>query len=270
LERIVEQRTKELIEKKMIINEQIRHLEELNNTKDKFFSIVAHDLKSPLYTLKSYASLLHIHFDDLDKEKIISIGHQLHDTVDNTIKMADNLIIWARVQMNEYRTFPQVLDVEELISNIALIYRTIADKKSIALEIDVENLLTILVDKNQAEFIIRNLLNNAIKYTNSGGIIKLQASAQPNQKAKISISDNGIGISEELQKSIFSLVKNQSIPGTHGEKGTGLGLMLCDEFIKLNNGQINVESQEGVGTTFHVIFDQNKPTTPKPPLVQHL
>ncbi len=231
---------------------QKRHLETLNNTKDKFFSIVAHDLKSPLNSLKAFTSLLIDHTDHFSKEEIIQTSKQAQLAVDNTIKMADNLITWARLQMNDYETHQEKINFNEVVATVLPVYKRIAEKKGINLSWSFEDSITLFADKNHLQFIIRNLLNNAIKFTNKEGSVKLAAISLTNGQTQISVSDNGVGIPEEQKKKIFSVGKSQSSKGTAGEKGTGLGLMLCHEFTKLNGGQIDVESEVGKGTTFHV------------------
>lgn len=237
-----------------IIETQKHDLEVLNNTKDKFFSIVAHDLKSPLNSLKSFSSLLIDHFDNLSKDEILNMSSQLRDSVDNTVKMADNLITWARIQMQDYQFNEEIIKVEDIASNICGVYQEVALKKGINVSCSVEDSLTISGDKNQIEFIIRNLVNNAIKFTHRDGFVSLTAKSLPDGQVQISVSDNGVGISDEFKRTLFSIGKKQSTNGTAGEKGTGLGLMLSYEFSKLNGGQIDIESNLGKGTTFHTKF----------------
>ena len=245
---------KKLIRQNLIIKAQKNDLEVLNNTKDKFFSIVAHDLKSPLNSLKAFSSLLIDHFDNLNKDEILTMSKQLHDSVDNTIKMADNLITWARVQMEDYQFNEETIKVKDIASNICDVYQEVAFKKGINVSCSVEDSLTITGDKNQIEFVIRNLVNNAIKFTHNDGFVGLTAKSIPGGLVQISVSDSGVGISDEFKKKLFSIGKKQSTNGTAGEKGTGLGLMLSYEFVKLNGGQIDFESTLGKGTTFHTKF----------------
>ncbi len=245
---------KELTSNIQVITEQSHQLEKLNATKDKFFSIVAHDLKSPLNSLKSFSNLLIDHFDTLNKDEILAMSKQLRDSVDNTIKMADNLITWAMVQMEDYQFNEETIKVKDITSNICDVYQDVALKKGINVNCSVEDSLTITGDKNQIEFVIRNLVNNAIKFTHKNGFVSLTAKSLPDGQVQISVSDSGVGISDEFKRKLFSIGKNQSTDGTDGEKGTGLGLMLSYEFMKLNGGQIDIESSLGKGTTFHTKF----------------
>jgi signal transduction histidine kinase len=235
-----------------IIENQRQHLEELNNTKDKFFSIVAHDLRSPLASLKSFSDLLIDQVDSLTIEEIKVMGNQLQIDVDNTIKMTDTLLTWARIQMKDYEILTEKFFLSELVSDISDFYKEVAEKKGIKFSYNVDNNLTVFADKNQIAFILRNLVNNAIKFTNKDGFVKLRADPLPGGEVQISVTDNGTGISDDLKKNIFFIGKKQSASGTAGEKGTGLGLILSYEFIKLNNGSIEIDSQEGYGTTFKI------------------
>ena len=244
----------ELTSNIQVIAEQGHQLEKLNATKDKFFSIVAHDLRTPLISLKSFSILLIDHFDRFDKEDILTMSKQLSDSVDSTIKMADNLITWAMVQMGELQFNEEKIKVKDITLNIFDVYQKIALQKEINVSFSVDDSLTIIGDKNQIEFVIRNLVNNAIKFTHKKGFVSLTAKSLPDGLVKISVSDNGVGISDEVKRKLFSLSKKQSTNGTDGEKGTGLGLMLSYEFMKLNGGQIDIESSLGKGSTFHTKF----------------
>ncbi len=245
---------KELTSNIQVIEEQREQLEKINATKDKFFSIVAHDLRSPLSSLKMFSSLLIDDFDSLNKEGILTMSKQLSDSVDSTIKMADNLITWAMVQMGESQFNEVTIKVQDITSNICDVYQDVALKKGINLNCSVEDSLTIIGDKNQIEFVIRNLVNNAIKFTHKNGFVSLTAKSLPDGLVQISVSDSGVGISDEYKRELFSISKKQSTNGTAGEKGTGLGLMLSYEFMKLNGGQIDLESSLGKGTTFYTKF----------------
>ena len=240
-----------------IIKSQNDDLEILNATKDKFFSIVAHDLKSPLNSLKGFSTLLIDYYDSLSKEEIVEMSQELSRSVDNTIKMADNLITWARIQMNEMEYMPQLIQIKEIVSNIFDVYKDVAKSKGITVNCFIDESLTIVGDKNQIEFIIRNLVNNAIKFTKKEGVVSIIAQSLPDGNVEIAVSDTGIGISDKMIDKLFLIENKQSQNGTAGEKGTGLGLMLSYEFIKLNGGHIEVQSVLGKGTTFKINFKSN-------------
>ena len=236
----------------LIIESQRLHLEELNKTKDKFFSIVAHDLKSPLNNLKSFSGILVDDIDSISKEEISFLSKQLQTSVDNTIKLADNLITWARVQMKDFKTNIEKLNLAEVVLSSRDVYDEVARNKGIQIRTDFAENLSFLGDRYQITFVLRNLINNAIKFSHPGEFVTIEACYVPGNELQISVSDTGMGIAEDVKKSIFSIDKKQSIVGTAGEKGTGLGLMLSYEFVQLNNGSIDVQSESGEGTTFRI------------------
>ena len=236
----------------LIIESQRLHLEELNKTKDKFFSIVAHDLKSPLNNLKSFSGILVDDIDSISKEEISFLSKQLQTSVDNTIKLADNLITWARVQMKDFKTNIEKLNLAEVVLSSRDVYDEVARNKGIQIRTDFAENLSFLGDRYQITFVLRNLINNAIKFSHPGEFVTIEACYIPGNELQISVSDTGMGIAEDVKKSIFSIDKKQSIVGTAGEKGTGLGLMLSYEFVQLNNGSIDVQSESGEGTTFRI------------------
>ncbi len=237
-----------------IIENQSLHLEELNNTKDKFFSIVAHDLMSPMVSLKQFSDLLIDQVDSLSVDEIKSMGNNLQSALDNAIRMTDNLLTWARLQMKDYEIRPERINVSAMISEIIELYGGIAGKKGINLESSVDPSIAITGDKNQLAFIFRNLINNAIKFTEKGGFVKILTQLLPGGKTEISVTDSGTGIPENQKNELFFIGRKHSAAGTAGEKGTGLGLILSFEFVKMNNGNIEVESMTGKGTTFRVIL----------------
>ncbi|WNB16764.1 tetratricopeptide repeat-containing sensor histidine kinase [Marivirga arenosa] len=248
-------KNKKLARQQMIIQTQKNHLEKLNNTKNKFFSIVAHDLKSPLNSLKSFTDILSDHFDSFSKEDIKNFSNEIKTSVGNAIKMADNLINWARIQMEDVSVDKITLNVAESVQPIYALYRNIASKKDIDLKLEIGENLKICVDQNQLEFVIRNLLNNAIKFTKRGGVIKLSAQ-ELNDKVEIIVEDNGVGMPDQIKENVFKLESKHSIRGTEGETGTGLGLMLCQEFVNLNEGELLIDSEENKGTTIKIRFDK--------------
>ncbi|KAA2216594.1 tetratricopeptide repeat-containing sensor histidine kinase [Maribacter flavus] len=248
---------KELTEQNETIQTQKEELQELNATKNKFFSIVAHDLRSPLTSLKSFITVLVDHLDLLSKEEILNMGKQLSSSVDNTLKMTDNLIIWAKCQMNVLEDRTELISLKEIIDEVTEIFMVIASNKGVALETSVIGNPKFMGDKNQIEFVVRNLINNAIKFTPKNGIVKLSVT-HTFKEIKIIISDTGIGMTPEFRKQLFSVQKPKGRNGTNGEKGSGLGLVLSSEFIKRNHGDIHVDSVEDRGTTITVTFSENQ------------
>lgn len=236
------------------IEQQKAELLSLNLAKDKFFSIVAHDLRSPLSSLKSFSDLLNDQIEDLSKEEISLMNKHLYISVDNTLKMLDNLIQWAKIQMKQVDNCPVDILISKLFAGLCELYHPIAREKDVDITCSVPENLYLFGDENQIGMIVRNLLNNAIKFTHKGGKVHLLAKYLENEQVLISVSDTGKGISYELKDKLFTPSGRKSEPGTEGEQGTGMGLMLVYEFIRINNGLIKVESEEGKGSVFTLIF----------------
>ena len=252
LEELVKTRTSELEQQNLIIEKQLEHLRELNDTKDKFFSIVAHDLMSPLSSLKAISELMASGLESDDKDEMVHAGEQVKETIDNTIKLAQNLITWARVQMHEQQTSAEKVVIADLVQDILRVYIDLATKKGIKLISKVDDTIQTLGDRNQIAFIIRNLINNAIKFTRAGGSIEIKGNVISNEFIQIEVKDSGVGMSDTLKNEILTLENKTSAPGTAGEQGTGLGLILCHEFVKLNGGRLKIESKRDIGTSINV------------------
>lgn len=244
---------KELLNQNETIQRQKEELQELNATKNKFFSIVAHDLRSPMASLKSFCAVLVDHINLLSKDEILNMGKKLNTSVDNTLKMADNLIIWAKCQMNVIEDRRELISLKEVIEDVTAVFKTIASNKNVLLQTSVMGNPKFMGDKNQIEFVVRNLINNAIKFTPKNGIVNVSVT-QTTQNIKIVVADTGIGMSPDFRKQLFSVQKPKGNNGTEGEKGSGLGLVLSSEFIKRNQGEIHVDSIEEKGTTVTVTF----------------
>ncbi len=234
-----------------VIDAKNNELERLNQTKDKFFSVVAHDLRSPLNSLLGFSNLLVKHADSMSKEEIQKMGGQLRDAVGNTLKMTENLILWARSQMKDEKTKPEPVDVNSVLTETLKVFSETAAKKQIQLDNEVGEDAQVLVDRDHLLLILRNLINNAIKYTKIGGKICVKTERQ-NGSTHIIVEDTGLGMDEEALKKLFSLEGTISQVGTSGERGTGLGLMLCKEFVERNKGTLKVQSQKNVGSSFIV------------------
>ncbi|MFZ6010444.1 MAG: ATP-binding protein [Bacteroidota bacterium] len=229
-----------------------KELLKINSTKDKFFSIVAHDLKSPLDSLLGFSKLITTHISALSKEEIREMGQSLQLAVGNALKMAENLIAWSQTQMKTTEFKPQNVKLGAVLQQICEIYRHVADRKEVTLNCHPVNGLSVFADENQLSFIVRNLVNNAIKFTPSGGTVWCSAEQLNDNYIRIVIRDNGVGIEEARIRKLFSVGKKNNTIGTAGEKGTGLGLVLCQEFTHQNRGHIHVHSLLDRGTTFFV------------------
>jgi len=246
-------KNKLLANQQKTIESQKKHLEALNFTKDKFFSIVAHDMKSPLNSMKSFSDLMLNHLEDLTREDMIQMNLKINNSLNNTLKMADNLLNWARIQMQDINIQRSKINVEEVLQPIIALYQDIATKKEIQFSSNFKDKLLIYADPDQLTFIVRNLISNAIKFTRKKGSVALNSYSDEN-KVIIRIEDDGVGMPKKIKENVFNLENKYSMKGTEGEAGTGLGLMLCLEFLKMNDGEIEIESEEDDGTIVTLSF----------------
>lgn len=248
--------TEEKLAEAELRNKQ-KELTELLKTKDKFFSIIAHDLKNPFQGILGYSELLRDYYDSTSESEKRMFISNLYDLSRNTGKMLDNLLQWSRIQMGKMDIRISEFCVNKLTEELAGSYIPTAELKKISISMDLNDVPAVYADRDMIATVIRNLLNNAVKFTRAGGRIKI-TSCKKNGYVEIAVSDNGVGISEDTQSGLFSIDKSTSTRGTSGEEGTGLGLILCREFIEKNNGTIHVESQTDRGSTFFVLIPAAK------------
>ena len=238
-----------LVEKKNLeLGEKNSQLEDLNAGKDKLFSIIAHDLRGPLGNILIFADLLEdLGADDHNRtQKIIS---QFRASAKNLVALLENLLDWARMQrsMVEYR--PKNLNIKHIIEwNMNLLQST-ASRKKIHFHNALQHDLQVFADLDMLNTVMRNLLSNAVKFSRTGETVEIQAVSEGNM-VKVAVSDNGIGIPEQKLSNLFRVGTKTQQRGTDGERGTGLGLLLCKEFIEKHGGTIEVESIVDKGTTF--------------------
>jgi signal transduction histidine kinase len=242
----------ELVKRKNILSQQKETLDQQNNFKDKIFSIIGHDLRSPIATIVNLMEVAEE--NDLSAEEFHELVPQLKAQSNATLDILDKLLIWGRSQLKGTRYNRSIFNAKGLITKNAALYKNAALQKMITLTDCSPDELLIYADSTQVDFIIRNLLANAIKYTHAEGAIEIAAIVnQPAAFNAIVIKDNGIGIAKESQRLIFER-ENLSIEGTAKEQGNSIGLMLCKEFVEENNGRIELESELGRGSRFVVYF----------------
>lgn len=237
-------------EKKLAKNRLIA-LENSNETKDKLFSIVAHDLKSPLASIENYLSLLNEM--DVSNEEKVEIEKQLLSSTRQTSEMLQNILSWAKDQMDEIRVNLSSVAVYETLKHTVSLQKRMAQEKKINLIFLADEDLRVMADPDMLQLIVRNLLNNAIKFSMPGGRVTLNIYCS-NGKCILSVKDEGIGIARDQQPLIFSLKSNATY-GTNKEKGVGLGLKLTKTYVELQNGKIWLESELDKGTNFFVSLD---------------
>jgi signal transduction histidine kinase/ligand-binding sensor domain-containing protein len=260
---ILMDKTEKLNETNALLEERQQHIEEqatelsrtneqlvtLNATKDKFFTIIAHDLKNPFNAVLGFCELLTIKYDKYDDAKKKYLINTIFESSKNIYKLLENLLQWSRTQTGSMEFKPEEFDIYDLIvANISLAENLLKDKNLQIIYSNVKN-NKVFADKNMTDLVIRNLITNAIKYTDKG-LITIECE-QNNSHVMVKIIDTGIGIPEEKLSGIFEISSSKSTHGTRGETGTGLGLILCKEFIEKNKGTIDAKSEERVGSTFY-------------------
>lgn len=228
--------------------EQNQQLKDLNATKDKFFGIIAHDVRSPITALDGVSEQMHYYLEKEDKGKLTRLAGRIDGTVKRLTSLLDNLLNWALLQTGMIPYNPKSVSLNTIAEENLDLFRPIAEAKNISLSNEITRDLTVHADANALQTIIRNLLNNAIKFTPQGGEVSIQTE-EKNDKVFIKINDTGTGISAEKLEKLFTLNK-KSTAGTAGEKGSGLGLMLCRELVELNKGTIRAVSEVGKGSSF--------------------
>ena len=239
----------------LIIQQQNQELKKYNTTKDKFFSIIAHDLKSPFNGLLGLTELLVENLRTYDIDKTQEIVESLHSSTQQTYKLLENLLDWARNQQNRINFNPIKTDIGSIADETVNLLKPIADAKNISFTLKIKKPCYTLSDTYMINAIFRNLLSNAIKFTHSGGRVKIEAKTQDSM-VLISVNDNGVGMTPENIAKLFRIDTNTSQPGTSGERGTGLGLLLCNDFVEKHEGKIWVESEIGKGSTFYFMLKE--------------
>lgn len=240
---------KEITSQKEEIEQQRDKLSTLNATKDRFFTILAHDLKNPFTALQSIVQTLFSNYEILDSEDITDAIAKINNTTRHISELLLNLLQWARSQTGMIEFAPKEVGLHQMVSDEIAILTDLAAKKQIKLSFSVEKTTRVLADQQMIRTVLRNLVANAIKFTPQGGKVCIQ-SAQTPSKTLIKVKDTGIGLSPQDQKKLFRIdVKTKSI-GRSPEKGTGLGLILCKEFVEKHKGTIGVKSSPGKGSCF--------------------
>ena len=239
------------------IQQQNDQLIQLNHDKDRFFSIIAHDLRGSLNSLRDLTRITVENLELYSVSKLKDILRMQFQSTDNLSKLLENLLIWARVQQGLIEYHPQKVDLEHVVAWNVQLARPGAQHKQITLSSSVEKkTYSISADFNMVDTVIRNLLSNALKFTYSGGTIAV-AATQDQHNVTISVTDSGTGIPAEALPKLFRIDIKYKQRGTDHEPGTGLGLILCKEFVEKNRGKIWVESEEGEGSTFYVSFPKD-------------
>jgi two-component system sensor histidine kinase/response regulator len=230
------------------VEEKNRELEKLNSTKEKLFSIIAHDLRSPIAQLKNSLDL--VNRGQISPETFQQITSKLSSEVDHLHSTLDNLLRWSMSQFHGIKAVPEKINLADVVNRQALLFKQSLEQKNIKFSQHGTGVF-VLADPDHIMLIIRNLLSNAIKYSYADGSISIRASIE-DDTILIEVADTGIGMSDAMQESIFNTNHVVSSTGTFNEKGTGLGLKLCKEFIEKNNGEMWVKTAAEKGTIVYI------------------
>lgn len=230
---------------------------ELNATKDKFFRIISHDLRSPIASLTSFTASLIDNMDTYSPEYLKEMLKVIHDSTTATYKLVENLFAWASAQSGKIEFNPELIDVKELVFESVSMVLYAAVNKQIELTQHCEDHCVIFADRNMMQTVLRNLCSNAIKFTPKGGKITVHCKAN-HENVEFTVSDNGLGIPEKKIVKLFKVGETYSTRGTENESGSGLGLILCKEFVEKNGGNIWVQSKPGEGSQFIFTIPQNQ------------
>ncbi len=241
-----------------------RDLEALNQQKDRFFSIIAHDLRSPFNALLGLTSLLDDSFDSFGPQEAREFISGINETANKLYALVENLLKWSRLQMNAVEFEPQVLDLTEAVERTRALLDSAARNKGIAL-INAVPSQAVWADGDMLDTVLRNLVTNAIKFTDRDGRVTISASSVRSGWCVVSVADTGVGITDADLANLFRLDRKVSAIGTSGERGTGLGLLLCKDLVERHGGQITVESRQGEGSSFRFSLPLEPPDTDGPP-----
>lgn len=258
---IIDSDISRLKEAEFEIESQRDELTKVNATKDKFFSIIAHDLKNPFHSIMGFSDLLSRSFDAIEDNKKKEFINLINESSTSAYGLLENLLSWARTQTNKIKFEPSKINIRMVIEEIVQMSNVNAENKNIEFILPEgdEEIIT-YADYNMVNTILRNLISNALKFTEDGGKISISTEIQAD-RLLVSVKDSGIGMDNETINSLFSLESFSTSKGTQGEQGTGLGLIVCSEFVQIHGGEIKVESTPGKGSVFSFTLPLEAPKT---------
>jgi signal transduction histidine kinase len=241
----------ELIKEKKTLEITLKQLHELNATKDKFFSIIAHDLKNPFLSIMGFSKILLEKYEQLEAGKTKAYLKAIDESANQAYELLENLLTWAQSQRGHIEFNPDFFELKHLIDKNIRFLKETAEKKKIGIKSLVNENQNVYADQNMLNTIIRNLLTNAIKFTYPDGLITINLISHTDYH-EISVSDTGMGMGPETVSKLFKASTKTTVPGTQNERGTGLGLLICKEFVEQHGGTIRVESEVNKGSTFYI------------------
>jgi len=251
------------------LNEANLELKEINTTKDKFFSIIAHDLRNPFVVLLGFSDLLAENLKEFSINQIEEQIKLISQTSHQTYELLEDILLWSKTQLGKLTFNPQRIYFEDLYQVVIHNLSNQIQKKNITINFIEHEKSLLFADLNMFKTILRNLISNAIKFTYPNGCITV-SSEKKNEILVVSVSDNGIGISPENQARLWKLSEQYTTNGTDGEEGTGLGLFICKEFVEKHGGKIWTESEIGKGSNFKFTIPLYKKESPENKPVSHI
>lgn len=229
----------------------------VNARKDRLFSIISHDIRSPLSTILGYSEIILEDLDELSKDEIREYSYYINNVAKEINGLMSNLLDWSRIQLDRIDFAPEEIALDKVVNKVIGLFKQSAELKQISLNSSINGASQVYADSNMLNTILRNLVSNAIKFTDTDGTVSISATIK-GHKTLITVRDNGIGITSHELKNLFRVENHKPKVGTNNEKGTGLGLLLCKEFVEQHGGALKVESSPGEGSSF--TFDLgNKP-----------
>lgn len=252
----IEEQSEELRVQAETLSDANENLKKSNATKDKLFSIIAHDLKNPFNSILGFTNLMSIRWDKIEDKKKKLMVDSIYNSSKNMYRLLENLLLWSRTQMDNIKFMPENILLNNIVQENIVLYSSLSEQKKIVVKSNIPNDLYCYADNETVKTVIRNLLNNALKFTENGTIIF--NSEIKNDVVWVSISDTGVGIEKDKLGNLFNIERSKSTVGTRNEEGTGLGLIICKEFIIKNNGHIYATSEIDKGTTIEFTLPLGK------------
>ncbi|MFW6309588.1 MAG: ATP-binding protein [Prolixibacteraceae bacterium] len=240
---------KRLKENKSELKKKNDQLEESNTAKNLMMSIISHDLRGPINSVISLLDIMNSEYDSLDDASKKRYLKSILSSAQNTHDLMENLLQWAQIQTKRRKVEPEEIEVKELIREGTEPLQSIAAEKEITIDITVPENKTVYADKKMITTVIRNLVNNSLKFSQRGGEINIFTQISKKGNVEINVKDSGVGIENTTINKLFQYGKTSSSKGTENETGSGFGLILCKELIEKNNGELIIESEKGDGTT---------------------
>lgn len=255
LQKISKLEIKERVKAQDELMKERAELQEANASKDKFFSILAHDLRGPLGGLVTMSETMLDDFDMFDQDEIKDIVRIMHHSSGQVFELLKNLLTWSRLNTGRMEYNPEIIRLKPVVNDLVALFEAQIVKKELNLETECSDETLISADRAMLETVMRNLLSNALKFTARGGNIRFRCfSDSDNQTTTIEVQDNGVGMSADAIDKVFDVSSKYHTPGTENEASSGLGLVLVKEFVERNAGTLKVDSEPGVGTTFQCVF----------------